>query len=46
MHLEELTSEELKETQGGWYGIAVAVGLYVIAEWEELKEGWDSVPSN
>ncbi len=45
--LEELSQKELKETDGGFWGIVgagllIAAGAEIIGDWDEFKDGFAS----
>jgi len=39
--VEEMSLVEQKDSNGGFWGIVVAVGLYILAEWDDLEAGFD-----
>ena len=40
LNLVELNTQELKETEGGWWGAALSLVLYVASEWDDVKAGF------
>ena len=41
LNVAELSAQEVRETEGGWVGIVLAIGLYVLAEWDDISAGWN-----
>lgn len=37
----ELSEQEQEELNGGWIGIVVAIGLYVLSEWDDISAGFN-----
>ena len=42
VNVAELSAQEIRETEGGWaVGVLLAIGLYVLAEWDDISDGWN-----
>jgi len=39
--VQELSTKELKSTDGGIWPIVVAVALYIMSEWDDISAGFN-----
>ena len=39
--VQELNAKEMTQTDGGFWPIVLAVGLYVMSEWDDISAGFN-----
>lgn len=40
LNVAELNAQEIENTDGGYWGYALAIGLYVLSEWDDISAGY------
>ena len=39
--VQEMSFEDKRNVNGGWWGVIAALALYVVAEWDDISDGWN-----